>query len=166
MYTCIVCTTLKWNWSKVLNRKSKDIIGQDKTQLLYDTFMRQQSSGIYNVCLSKNTNKVDIEHKNTRQIKYLNKYFLFFTFANKNFLKCLHLLISSVFLFRRSLLWRNLIIHTFSVIYNGQIIELGFPLTLEAIEYLMEKSMLLRFNCQMYLANFVQFSYFSCLGPM
>ena len=41
---------------------SKDIIiEQDKTQLLYATssFMRQQSSGIYNVYLSKKTSKVD-----------------------------------------------------------------------------------------------------------
>ena len=39
------------------------IVGQDKTQLLlYATsnFMRQQSSGIYNIHLSKKTNKVDI----------------------------------------------------------------------------------------------------------
>ena len=49
---------------------SKDIIiGQDKTQLLHaaSSFMRQQSSGKYNVFLSKKTNKV--EHNNTRQIK-------------------------------------------------------------------------------------------------
>ena len=49
-------------------------------------------------------------------------------------------------------------IHSFSVMHNGQIIELGFPLTFDAIEYLMEKLMLLCFNCQIYLANSVQFS--------
>ena len=42
------------------------------------------------------------------------------------------------FFIQRSLLLRNLIIHSFSVMHNGQIIELGFPLTFDAIEYLME----------------------------
>ena len=92
------------------------------------------------------------------QTKYPNKYYMFFTFANKNLFKCLHLLISLDFLLRRSLLLRNLIIHGFSVIHNRQITELGFPLTFDAIEYLMEKLMLLCFNCQIYLANSVQFS--------
>ena len=78
---------------------------------------------------------------------------MFFTFANKNLSKRLHLLISSDFLFRGFLLFRNLIIHSFSVMHNGQIIELGFPLTFDAIEYLMENLMLLRFNCHVYLAN-------------
>ena len=64
---------------------------------------------------------------------------------------------SSDFLFRRSLLLRNLIIPSFSVIHDGQIIELGFALTFDAIEYLMEKFMLLSFNCQIYLAYSVQF---------
>ena len=96
-------------------------------------------------------------------MKYLNKYYLLFTFANKYLFKCLHLLIRSDFLFRRSLLFRNLIIHSFPVMHNGQIIELRFPLTFDAIEYLMEKLILLRFNCQMYLASLVQLSYFSCL---
>ena len=59
----------------------------------------------------------------------------------------MHLLISSDFLFRRSLLFGNLIIHSFSVVHNGQIIELGFSLTFDAIEYLMKTLMLLRFNC-------------------
>ena len=119
--------TVEWSWSKVLNGTSKDIIiGQDKTQLLHaaSSFMRQQSSGKYNVYLSKKTNKV--EHNNTRQIKYLNKYYLFFTFAYKILFKYLHLLISSDFLFRRSLLFRNLIIHSFSVVHNGQILTWDF----------------------------------------
>ena len=36
-------------------------VGEDKTQLLYATscYMQQQSSGIYNVYLSKKTNKSD-----------------------------------------------------------------------------------------------------------
>ena len=100
------------------------------------------------------------------QTKYPNKYYLFFTFANRNLFKCLHLLTSSDFLFRRSLLLGNLIIHGFSVIHNRQIIELGFPLTFDAIECLMEKLMLLCFNCLIYLANSVQFSYFSCLKSL
>ena len=54
-------------------------------------------------------------------------------------------------------------IYCFSVVHNGQIIELGFPLSFDAIEYLVEKLILLCFNCYMYLANSVQFSYFSCL---
>ena len=111
-------------------------------------------------------NKVEIQHNSTRQTNQINKYYMFFTFANKNLFKCLHLLIISDFLFRRSLLLRNLIIHSFSVTHNGQITELGFPLTLDAIEYLMEKLMLLCFNCQIYLANSVQFSYFSCLESL
>ena len=98
-----------------------------------------------------------------RKMQYLNKYYLFFTFADKNLFKCLHLLINSDFSFRRSSLLRNLIIHSFSAMHKGQIIELGFPFTFDAIEYLMEKLMLLRFNCQIYLANSMQFSYFSCL---
>ena len=73
-----------------LNGKSKDIIiGQDKTQAYTGTY-----------------------HNNTRQTKYLNKYYLFFTVATKNFFKCLHLLISSDILFRRSLVLRNLISHS------------------------------------------------------
>ena len=50
--------------------------------------------------------------------------------------------------------------------HNGQISELGFSLTFDAIEYLMEKLMLLRFNSRIYLANLVQFSYFSCLKSL
>ena len=42
------------------------------------------------------------------------------------------------FFIQRSLLLRNLIIHSFSKMHNGQMIELGFPLTFDAIEYLME----------------------------
>ena len=42
--------------------------------------------------------------------------------------------------------------------HDGQIIELGFPPSFDAIEYLMEKLMLRPFNCQIYLANLVQFS--------
>ena len=34
----------------------------------------------------------------------------------------------------------------FSVMHNGQIIELGFPLTFDATKYLVEKLMLLPFN--------------------
>ena len=128
--------------------------------------MRQQSSGIYNVYLSKKTNKVDIYHNNTRQTIFLKKHYMFLTFANKNLFKCLHLLISSDFLFRRSLLLINLIIHSFSVRYNWQIIELGFPPNFDAIEYLMEKLMLLRFRCQIDLANSVLFSYFLCLKSL
>ena len=48
----------------------------------------------------------------------LKKYYLFFTFANKNLFKCLHLLISSDFLFRRFLLLTSLIIHSFSIRHN------------------------------------------------
>ena len=53
-------------------------IRQVKTQSLFATssFMRQQSSGIYNVYLSKKTTKVDIQDNNTRQTKYLGKYYL------------------------------------------------------------------------------------------
>ena len=47
--------------------------------------------------------------------------------------------------------------------HNEQMIELEFPLTFDVIEYLMEKLMLLPFNCQIYLANSVQFSYYSYL---
>ena len=119
------------------------IIGEDETT---SSFMRQQFSCIYNIYVSKKTNKVDIYHNNTRQTKNQNQYYLFFIFANKNLFKCLHLLISSGFLFRRSLLLRNLIIHSSSVMHNGQIIELGFPLTFDATEYLMERLMLLPFN--------------------
>ena len=124
-------------------------MGQDKTRLLYATssFMRcDRNLQAYTMLIYLKTNKVTFS--TIIQTKYPNKYYLFFTFANKNLFKCLHLLISSDFLFRRSLLLGNLIIHGFSVIHNRQIIELGFPLTFDAIEYLMEKLMLLCFNCQ------------------
>ena len=89
---------------------------------------------------------------------YEKKYYQIFALAKKNFFKCLHLLISSDFLFRRYLLLINLIIYSFSVKHDLQIIGLGFPCTFNAVEYLMAKLMLLRFNCQIYLGNFVLFS--------
>ena len=34
-YACTVCMTVEWNWSRLLNGKSKNIIfGQDKAKLL------------------------------------------------------------------------------------------------------------------------------------
>ena len=57
------------------------IIGEDKTT---SSFMRQQFSCIYNIYVSKKTNKVDIYHNNTRQTKNQNQYYLYFIFANKN----------------------------------------------------------------------------------
>ena len=50
--------------------------------------------------------------------------------------------------------------------HNEQMIELEFPLTFDVIEYLMEKLMLLPFNCQIYLADSVQFSYYSYLKSL
>ena len=50
--------------------------------------------------------------------------------------------------------------------HNEQMIELEFPLTFDVIEYLMEKLMLLPFNCQIYLANSGQFSYYSYLKSL
>ena len=101
----------------MLNGKSKDIaVGQDKTQLLRgSSFMQQKSLGIYNVYLSKKTNIVDIWHSNSRKMIYLKKYYLLFTFSNKNLFKYLHLLFSSDFLLRRSLPLTNLMINKFSV---------------------------------------------------
>ena len=97
---------------------------------------------------------------------YKKKYYQIFALAKKNFFKCLHLFISSDFLFRRYLLLINLIIYSFSVKHDLQIIGLGFPCTFNAIEYLMVKLMLLRFNCQIYLGNFVLFSNISGLNSL
>ena len=94
------------------------------------------------------------------------KYYLFFTFANKNLFKFLHLLISSDFLVRKSILLINLIIHSFSLRHNWKIIELGIQLTFDVIEYLMQKLMLLCFSCQIHLAYLVLFSNFSCLKSL
>ena len=89
-------------------------------------------------------------------------------YIGKNITSSLHSLIKiySDFLFRRSLLIINLIIYSFSVRHNWQVIELVFQSTFNAIEYLMVKMMLLRFNCQLYLANSMLFSYFSCLKSL
>ena len=97
---------------------------------------------------------------------YKKKYYQIFALAKKNFFKCLHLFISSDFLFRRYLLLINLIIYSFSVKHDLQIIGLGFPCTFNAVEYLMAKLMLLRFNCQIYLGNFVLFSNISGLNSL
>ena len=116
---------VEWNWLQMLNGKSKDIaVGQDKTQLLRgSSFMQQKSLGIYNVYLSKKTNIVDIWHSNSRKMIYLKKYYLLFTFSNKNLFKYLHLLFSSDFLLRRSLPLTNLMINKFSVRHIWQNVE-------------------------------------------
>ena len=56
--TQLLCATSSF----VPEQSSDIIIESDKTQLLCATsrFMPEQSSGIYNVCFSKKTNKVDI----------------------------------------------------------------------------------------------------------
>ena len=123
--------TVEWIWSRGLNGNGKDIIIGQLYTLLQD----------FNVYLSKKTNKVDIYHNNTRKTICLKQFYLFFTFAYNNILKFLNLLISSDFLFRSLLLvklinLKNLI--SFFVRHNWQIIDLGFTLTFDATEYLME----------------------------
>ena len=87
---------------------------EDKIQLLYATwsFMHQLASGVYTVYSS-----------------------------HKILFKCLRLLITVDFSFKRSLLLINLIINYFFISHNWQILELGFPRTFVAAEYLKEKLM-------------------------
>ena len=110
--------------------------------------MKQPSSSIYTVYLSKKTNNVDVKYNNSRNRIHLKKFYRLFTSINKILLNYLFLLISSDVLFRRSLLLINLIIQSFPVRHNREIIRLGFLRIFGTVEYLMEKLMFLCFNCQ------------------
>ena len=90
-------------------------------------------------------------------------YYSFLTFLNKCSFKCLHLVISFDFLFNIFLSLIKLIIHSFYVIHNLHKSGCKLPCTLAIIVHLTEKLMLWRFSCQIYFANSVLFSYFSCL---
>ena len=65
-----------------------------------------------------------IKNTNTHKTKV---YCFFFTCVNKNFFKCLHLLISSGFLFNMLLSLTWLIIRSFSVKQNLHFVELELP---------------------------------------
>ena len=83
--------------------------------------------------------------------------YVFLTLFKRTLFECLHLLINSDFLFKQFSSLIELIIQGFSVKQRLHLVELAFPLTLSTIDHLMVKSILSRFNFQMYFDNSVRF---------
>ena len=121
----------------------------------------KQSSGIsYLFYLKRNEQNTSIWNTKMQLQNLIFFNYVFLTLFKRTLFKCLHLLINSDFLFKQFSSLIELIIQSFSVKQRLHLVELAFPLTLSTIDHLMVKSILSRFNFQMYFDNSVLFWYF------